>query len=453
MAKRLYTISKASLKRAVYAILVFFICPVVVFSQKDFLNFKVLDEKTKEPIQFCYVLVKGKNVSSQSNERGAVKIVARPADTLVIYQLGYFVKKTTLSEIISNGYVITIRSKNITLDEVIIKPAKTDTFQNDNTIFFLDFELYDDLILALVSRGGRYNSLMLLNQQGNKVAEKRLTVKSEAMFKDCFNAIHILTDDSIYQVYYDYQAIKLLKPYSIKNYYSVLKPCECYYGNKFMLKVKKYQGLKTFYYMVDQQTRQKPAVVAVVADSSAIRGFNMDYDLRYFLDIRRGGGGYLTSVTELVKHLDELREDLKLPPEYKMVLQDMQSEMKLVDTNFILVDYTNKELYTLSLNGAQTNKIKLMDFNGITPKLTIDHDTRNLVFSRLSVTGTLTLYRYDLLRNNFTHKFELRNFYYVKKFRIKENNLYFINKDRSETMSKVKIIKEFINWQPITTPY
>jgi len=93
MTKRLHTCTKARLKRAVYALLVFFICPVIAFSQKDLLNFKVLDEKTKEPIPFCYVLVKGKNVSSQSDETGAVKIAARPADTLVIYQLGYFIKK------------------------------------------------------------------------------------------------------------------------------------------------------------------------------------------------------------------------------------------------------------------------------------------------------------------------------------------------------------------------
>lgn len=437
-----------------FIILILMLCSLYGFSQKELLKFRVLDDKTKEPIEFCYVLVKGKNSSAQSDETGLVKISAQESDTLVVYQLGYFIKKILVEEIIAYGNRVHLRPKNITLGEVVVKSSRTDTFQKDNTIFFLDFEFYDDMILALVNKGNRYNSLMLLNQQGEKLAEKRLSVKAEVLFKDCFQAIQLISTDSIYQVYYDYQKLVLLKPFPIKNYYNVLKPCECSYRSSFILKAKKYRALKNTYYLFDEQRKsQPPKEMIIIADSVAIKRFNMDYDLQYFLGIRRGGYQYQTSVTEIKKHLDLFREELVLPSLYEAMLPPIASEMKRLDSSYVLFDYTNKYLYTFSLNGKLQNKSDLTNFSGITPHLNIDHDTHNLIFSSLNSAGILSLYRYDLSKNTFTHSYQLKDFYFVKDFQVKENNLYFIHKNRTEAMTSTKIIKQLITWQSMTSTY
>ncbi|PBQ32787.1 hypothetical protein CNR22_13720 [Sphingobacteriaceae bacterium] len=423
-------------------------------AQKELFKFRVLDTKTNEPIEFCYVVVKGKNSSAQSDENGLVKIAAQHSDTLVVYQMGYFIKKIIVEEVEAYGNRVHLRPKNITLEEVIVKSSRTDTFQKNTTIFFLDFEFYDDMILALVNKGTKYNTLMLMNQQGDKITEKQLSLKAEVLFKDCFQAIQLITNDSIYQVYFDYQKLDLLKPYPIKNYYAVLKPCECTYRNSFVLKSKKYRALKNTYYLFDEQRKsQLPQEIITIADSVAIKGFNMDYDLQYFLGIRKAGYQYQTSVTEIKKHLDLLREELILPSKYESMLPPIASEMKRLDSNYVLFDYTNKHLRTFSLNGKLKSKTDLTNFSGITPHLYVDHDTHNLVFSRLNSAGILTLYRYDLTKNTFTHSFELKDFYFVKDFQVKENNLYFIHKNRSESMTSTKIIKQLISWQSMTNTY
>lgn len=416
------------------------------FSQNDILDFQILDEKTREPIQFSFTVIKGKNISSISDENGYTKIQTNKSDTLVIYRLGYFLKKITPLDISTNNRIVLLKPKAVILEEVVVKSNKTDTFLANNNIVFLDFDFYDDYILAIVNKGKKYNSLMLLDLDGNKIVEKKLSIKSEALFKDCFENIHLITIDSVYQAYYNYQNITLLKPYHINKYYGLLKPCECYYGNKHIFKIVQYHQLKNTYYLYDDKNKQ---IIADIADSSAIIGFNSDYNLNYFLSQRRMNAGYSTSVSEISKHIDQLRAEIVLSPTYANLLRPIESELKRIDSNLVLFDYTNKFIYTFTFGGKLLSKSALNNFAGINPKIHLDYDSHNLIFSKTNSNGVLTLYKFDINKNIFTHKFELKKSYSLKKFKIKENQLYFINRDMTSELTKSKIVKELIIWQTL----
>jgi len=421
--------------------------PTLVFCQKEPLKFRVLDEKDKSPIGFCYVVIKGKNVSSQSDEEGNVQIRAKATDTLVIYQLGYFLKKLTPNEISRDQNIVLLRSKNITLQEVVVSSQKLDTLQGENNIVFLDFSFYDDYILALINKGKKYNSLLLLDADGNKVNEKPLSVKAENLFKDCFGNMHVLTSDSVYQVYYNYQALTLLKPYPLISFYDFLEPCECYDGYTYIFKVRQCRNLKNTYYICEDGKPKSKRILTSIRDSAALCGFQMNYDVNYFLNERRKGTGYATSVTEIMKNIDQYREELVLPSDEQNLLRPLESEMIKIDTVFMLFDYTNKTRYHFSRKGKPGGKALLNDFSGISPKLYIDHDSHYYIFTSLDKNGTLTLYRYDPANNVFTNKFVVKDFYFIKNFEIKGNNLYFIHKDRSSSLTRSKIIKQFISWE------
>ncbi len=44
---------------------------------------------------------------------------------------------------------------------------------------------------------------MLLDLEGNKIYETNLSIKTERLFKDCFKSTYLITDDSIYKMYYN----------------------------------------------------------------------------------------------------------------------------------------------------------------------------------------------------------------------------------------------------------
>lgn len=434
-----------------FLILVWLFRPGFLFSQSELLQFQVSDRKSMTPIQFGYVLVKGKNISAISDEKGFVKIKAGLQDTLVIYQMGYFLKKTTSAEVKSGNHIVLLDKKSITLEEVTVTAKTTEIFREKDNTVFLDFEFYDDYVLSLVDKGGKYNSLLLTDMAGNRILETPLKLKSDKLFKDCLDNLHLLTEDSIYQIYYDYQEIKLLPPYPISSYHSVLQHCECYHGDKYVFKVKKYQELKNLYSFYDQKSGTRKTI-ACVADSANIKDFNMDFDIRYFLGLRRQGLGYAYSVSEINKHIDEFREALALDPNYARLLRPVASEMKRMDSSFVLFDYTHKAAYYFSPDGNLQRKATLSGFNGIEPKVCIDNDTHHYIFSHLNnSSGILTLHRFDNARSTLSHHYHLKDFHYIRDYKIKGNYLYFINRMRTAEDVKTKIVRVYINWEKSDT--
>jgi len=419
------------------------------FGQNKQLTIHILDEQTKDPIQFCFAIVKGKNNSAQSDEHGLIIIPLEANDTLVIYQLGYYIKKIATSDVTKNNNLVLLKSKIITLNEISIKSSKRDTLQANNNVVFLDFDFYDDYILALINKGGKHNSVLILNMNGVSISEKKLSINSETIFKDCFENIHLITKDSSYQIYYNYQHVNLLEPYSISAFNSFLKPCECYNGNNSIFKITHYKKLKNTFILYDNKSQNNKQIIACISDSEAIKGFNMDYDINYFLSQRKSGIDYKTSASEINNHIDQLREQVTLPFDYANLLKPVESEIKKIDSTFILIDYSHQLISTFSTNGKLINTIFLNSLKEMIPKLNIDYDTQNLIFSKLNNKGILILYRFDKNKNKLTHQFELKSFYFIKKIKIKANNLYFINKDKSSSMTKSKIIKELIIWQPL----
>lgn len=419
----------------------------LVFCQEGLFQFKIKDEQNGLPIRFCYVVVKGSFVSSQSDENGDVSIKTYATDTLVIYQLGYHTRKTTVSQITDNKLIVLLRPKNLTLEEVVVNASKTNTLQADNNTTFVDFDFYDDFILALTNKGKKYNSIMLLDMDGKRISENTPALASEKVFKDCFGNIHLICKDSIYQVYYDYNKLSLLRAFPISDYYQVLKPCECNNGHHYIFKIHQYRNLKNAYYMFDDKQHRK--LIATIADSNAIKGFNMDFDINYFLSKRRQGQAYGTSVSELNKHIDKLREELVLPAEYANLLRPVDSEAQKVDSFFVLIDYTHKSLILFSESGIKLKELNLNKDINILPKMYYDGEQREIIFSSKNKSGILTLYKFDIAKNKYTHQFIVKDFYFINQMKIKGGNLFFIYKDRSTDMGKHKIVKEPIVWKAL----
>jgi hypothetical protein len=131
-------------------------------------------------------------------------------------------------------------------------------------------------------------------------------------------------------------------------------------------------------------------------------------------------------------------------------LRPVESEIKKIDSNFVLFDYTNKLMYLFSLETKLVDKKSLTLLKGMKPAIYIDYDFHTLIFSKINSNGVLTLYKYDRIKDKLTHHFELKDFYFINSFKIKEKHVFFIGKDRSSSdLTKRKIIKQLIRWESI----
>jgi hypothetical protein len=56
--------------------------------------------------------------------------------------------------------------------------------------------------------------LQWLDDDGNTITDLAILQNEELSFRDCLGNIHLLTKDSSFQVYYDYERLQLLYPIS-----------------------------------------------------------------------------------------------------------------------------------------------------------------------------------------------------------------------------------------------
>ena len=423
--------------------LVLFYCYSMA-AQVKLLQFQVIDQSTQQSLPFCYAQVSGSRNTAMADENGFIAIRVTSHDTLILQQLAYYPVRIAVADITEK---ISMKPKNINLDAVTVTAKKLQVFEENNNLVFIDFEFYYDNILCLVNKGGKYNVLQIRDLAGNTRLEKKLNIKTESIFKDCYGNLHLLSADSIYQVFYNYRTLSILPPYPIADYRHLMKPCVCAINDKAIFKIKEYQSLKNAYIYYDALNNLKKTM-ACVADSEAITGFKMDYDIRYFLSMRRQGFGYAYSVTDLYKYMDKLRAELELPFEYKNLLRPVESQLINVDTTFVLFDFTNKLVYRFSFSGNFIEKRAFGNFPILQPNVQHDKDAGMIVLSELNNrTGILTLYRYDTKLNKLSHKCSIENMHYIKTYRIKENYLYHINREKIETGYNNKLLKLQLQWQ------
>lgn len=397
----------------------------------------VSDESNRQPVPFVSVVLKGTDISTSADEKGVFEIHC-PADkpaALIFYNIGYETKEVVATPG-KEPLVVLLVPKAYLLGEVDVVSKKVQVLQKENHTEFLDFDFYDNLVLALVNKGGSQNHVQIIDPDGKLIAEKKAPVNTEKIVRDCFGNFHLLSRDSSYQVYYNYVDIGYLPGYAIAVYNQMVAPCECRYGDLFYLKYKAYRQLKNLYYIADIKHPQEKKLLATIADSNAIKGFNEDYDIRYFLRERRHGS-YTTSVDEIKKNIDLLREQLSLSPGYNALLHPVSSTIFNFGKNIFLIDFTSRYIYRYMCPDSLVKKEHAVYLSDVEPEVIIDADTRSFYF-RQEKNAITTLTKYSAIET--TTSITISAYPFAKNIKIKSGYIYFLHKD-PRGHSPRKIIK------------
>jgi hypothetical protein len=261
---------------------------------------KVTDAATRAPLPFAAVMLKGTFISTETNAAGEFTIaLTDKSHTLIVFQYGYATKEQMVSAAEQKDLIISLQAKAYNLAEIVVRDKRTDTLQANNHTEFLAFEFYDNFLVALVDKGRRYKLVQLLDESGKIIRERQAPEGVNALFKDCLGNVQLLSRDSSYQFYYNYETIEFLPPYSLDVFARTLKPCQCISGDNYYFKEITYKNLKNTYYLINRNDLQKKMLFTKVENTDAINAFNTDYDLNYFLAQRRRGFGYMSAPCSL----------------------------------------------------------------------------------------------------------------------------------------------------------
>jgi hypothetical protein len=408
---------------------------------------EVVDSTTHQPVEFCTALVKGTLNGATADAQGRLTIrLVKPPVKVVVSALGYFTREIELKDTL--GKVIVLVPKPYLLNTVTVGDERVETLQQKSKFYYLDFDFYDDYILALAGiPGSRMLYLQMMTAEGELVTSLGIGSDAEKIFKDCIGNLHVLTPDSSYQVYYDYERLRLMPPYAIAVFNQYLRPCLCCLDSTYYFSQYSYRGLKLAFSYIKESEKGRPYPLRTVADSVKISDFNQQYDLNYFLEQRRKqlSGDYNTSVDEMKKNLDYYRENLKFDEATTRWLAPAEAELLKIKDHLYLFSFTDSLLFAYNRNDSCERTVPFVPHRNRHLRHTVYLDASSgQTFMIAQKDGRSVIYRIDkksgLLENGIT----IPDVMFIRNIKIRDGVMYFLYRDRL-TDKPAKISRYRIN--------
>ncbi len=277
--------------------------PLACWSQDQVLRGRIVDSQSGAGLAFAHILQKGTANGTVADENGSFRLeVPELPLTLVITEVAHRTREIEVDQAFVEIHLDPLR---LELADVVISREMEAYSRLTNQV--KDFEFYDELLLVLGTSG---QELRLINQGGGLVYRSLTPVKGRELFSDCLGNIHLLGQDSAYQIFYDYEYLHFLDPYPLEEFDRYLRDCHCQFDGGLILVKHSRRGLQT---SVLHARGGLTRSLAEMADSNALDYLNREYGLEYFVERRNNGDHrYHFSRATMADSLEYLQDELEL---------------------------------------------------------------------------------------------------------------------------------------------
>lgn len=408
----------------------------------------VLSKHTQRPVAECLVIIKGTTQVSVTSEKGIFEFIQTDNQQnaiLVFTILGYTTIEYKLSAYKKDTFYII--PKDILLKEVVVSANKKNILNPKNDESILDFDLLNDNLIVL-SAGTPKNNLRLMDETGTVLSNLKIDAHSETLKHDCIGNLHLMSSDSVWQVFYDYTKLNTLKSHTRENFEQALGNCVCLNNKCYYFQTKTYRNLRTNYYYYNENEKGVRYELAKFQDTAKIRGFELDYNLQYFLDVRRKSNYtmYNEPVDSIKLKMEKYRTELPLDWTYRSWLGAVETQMLKIDSSSFIINFTDTLIYVVTKNNELKYKTRLSALKSVKaqPKVYLDADYRETYLIAFD-DSKLTIIKFDIQTGTELSRNQISNIPFLpKKIIINSGKAYFIQKNLADEQS-YKIIKYYLN--------
>lgn len=253
--------------------------PAAGQQQYHFYYGKVMDVVTRKPIGSVNFSVEGSKTGTVSGKDGTFSffIDTIPA-VLRVSCVGYQTRRVVLDET-SFSLTLYLDIMVTELGEVEIKGKAHEPFFRDERFSVRDYLPDSNLIYLLVFKQRLSDcELICLGSGGDTVARSgSLQSAFGTISRDCLGYLHILSNDSGYQIYREGGRLKLIHAVALKKFDDVLKNCVASSPSVLYFKNVTNKGLMVEYFGVNRSTLQKQKL-SVVVDAKKLRMLRREQD-------------------------------------------------------------------------------------------------------------------------------------------------------------------------------
>lgn len=396
----------------------------------------VLDSKHSKPVPDCLVIIKGSTVSTVTDQKGEFTLPISEKDrvTLIITTLGYVTSEYDLSLHSTNTFLIVQKINQ--LKEVVIRAEKKNIINQGSTEPILDVEILNEHLL-LLTPGKEHNYLKLINAEGVTISKLNVNKNSTGLKHDCLNNTQLISKDSAWQVFYDFEKLNLMNPYSAETYENILGHCVCFHKDDLYFRDYRYRGLKADYYFYSTKQKGIKHDLISFGDTSKIKKFETDYNLNYFLDVRRRSNyAYYNEPVDSIRiKMPLYREALQLDWAYLKWLGNVQTEMVKSGSGLFIVNFTDSIIYKID-SSIVLPQCRLRALRkDLLDKVYTDSDFNDHYLIQFKE-NSLTVIRFDIHSGKELSATVIPNIPYLpRKILIRDGNVFFVEKDLADEQS------------------
>lgn len=398
------------------------------------------DSAGNEPLPYAPFALKGTTRGGLTDQFGRYVIKAdRLPATLVFSMLGYKTQEVRISD--TTARIIIMQPSVRELQEVVISSERIRIFNEKDYFAYLDFTFYNEQILALAVRPNGKTELQLLDTDGKVL--KKLPVKktAESLFTDCLGAVHLITPDSTFQVYYDYTKLQLLYPSGKATFDKVMRPCKCRISDYYYFSWPAYRGLKVNFYYADWYRKGELKPFYTASDSAKVAGFQANYNLDYFLALRRvrpfPNPRYTVPYSYLVSHLDSFRLTEPLSEADARWLTPVDAPIYAAGKQAFVFNYADTSILRFSKTGELEKKLPFEQARSVHLKkeVLVDEFTGRM-YTWEEVNGNSVFSRIDPETGKIISQFAVDDRTYISKPKLRNGVLYFLYRNTREELPR-----------------
>jgi WD40 repeat protein len=379
---------------------------------------KVQDGQTMLPLLNSNISIIGTNKGCATDDNGEFNI---EPDTLPVYliisHVGYETQQIWIEKSsVDVGLNILLQPSVKMLSEIEVTAThEAVTFFKDEEYNVLDYETENTLVYLLVYRFHLARAqLICLSDQGDTISTSGpLPFKPTKLFRDCLGYLHVLTEDSAYQVYLYKDHI--LFPYhsSIRKFMSTMSGCVASDQEWLFFREESLDHLTVNFFRVNRTTKKRDylASAADAEKKKILRDNPRDY---YYLtmDTLPATSAEIIEYTWVNKIL------------YKANI----SVMKKIGDTLVVFNTTDGTMSFYNLDGKIlfTQKSTLQSSSGEkwTQEILFD-EMNHQAYTTSWKNGKLKVFRIDLTSGKLIYQFTTGHIF-PEKLRINNNNLFYM---------------------------
>lgn len=394
-----------------------------IYSQSDGIRVYgiITDSNTGSIIQNVNIRIKGTNIGSVSHKKGQYSIsVSEVPATVIFSHVGYEKYYLKINYQISQKQNIQLNPVIVELEEFAVSSEIVKNILKNKPLHISDYEFYENNILLLAYKDRKLSKarIILVDHFGDTIAGLSVR-KPEKFYKDCFDNVHLICKDTVWQIYFDSEKLQILYPVNPKKFDLTMKNCVEESGDNVYFMDYAYHNQVLKYYYYNRKT-DEAKTLRLIGDEKAIAMVD-DFD------------GYIQSLINL--GVRSIGAHIRF--EEMCMIDPIFVPLRKVRDTICIFNYINSVIEFFDYDGEMVYETPV-DFHNDkywVEDIFID-EVSDKVYTLFKRNGISYLHEINLKEGSLGKEIKIPDFPFVSKIQINNNKIYFLYTDKSSIFQK-----------------